>query len=74
MTIKEIKEYISNYPDDIECMVEYSKNTCTGHGPDEYCYCPYKDVRETIDYICEEKMEVTGDKKLKSKVLIFKIC
>ena len=70
MTVTELIEELKKYPGNMEVFTEHSESTCTGHGPDEYCYCGYKDVRESF-YVCEEKCDIRG-RLLKTPVITLK--
>jgi hypothetical protein len=64
--IKELKKI----PGNPEVEVKYSYFSCSGHGPDEYCYCPFQERQESPSYlVLEDRSSRTGE-KLKENIIV----
>jgi hypothetical protein len=65
--IKELKKI----PGNPEVEVKFSFFNCTGHGPDEYCYCGNEERQEGITYLVEEKNDKQGKKLKEPKIVVY---
>jgi hypothetical protein len=69
-TVQEVIDYLKTLPPDMPIGVEYSYFNCTGHGPDEYCYCAYETKHSTINSITVNKYDEYGRKLRSPRIVI----
>lgn len=58
-------------PGNPEVEVKFSYFNCTGHGPDEYCYCSNEERQEGISYLVKENHNEKGKKLKEPKIVIY---
>ena len=66
MTIKELKEELDKYPDDLEVTYKCSELNCTCDDSSEYCYCGYNEYIFSIN--CINVNEVYNNKNKKQEL------
>lgn len=62
-TVVDLIAELQKHPPGMPVECHYSYFDCTGHGPDEYCYCSYEDVFKPFSSITTETWR--DGKKLK---------
>ena len=69
MKVGELKAELAKYPDNLEVEVEYRYEHCTCEPGDQYCYCGYREQRDSINAVLIEEHELKwgGNKPVKLK-------
>ena len=70
MKVSELIKELSKFSGDLEVCFEYSSSDCSGHGPDEYCYCGYSDHRESVGTVDKFILNEYGSKMKVPQVVL----
>ena len=62
---------LQEIPGNPEVEVKFSYLSCSGHGPDEYCYCENEEKEEGISYLVKEVNDKYGKKLKNPKIVIY---
>ena len=71
MKVSDLIKELKKFDGDLEVYYEYNTSDCTGHGPDEYCYCGYSDHRELVGTV-DKCLIDTYAKKMKIPQIVLK--
>lgn len=70
MKASELIEELKKMPKNASVNFGYKWFNCSGHGPEEYCYCGYEEERKEVSSIDLVRLDKDGCELKKEEVLL----